>query len=627
VTIPRVRALDGLRGAAVAGVLLFHSGHLLGGYLGVDLFFVLSGFLITSLLLAEAGSRGSIALGAFWARRARRLLPALAGMLVGVAAYCLVFAAPSELAQIRGDALATIGYVANWRDVFAKQDYWALFRAPSPLQHSWSLAIEEQFYVVWPLAFFGLLIWWRQATAKAVLLTALVCAVASSALMYVLYDPTNTNRVYYGTDTRAAAILLGIALAAALAAWGPVRGRAARVALEVAGIAGVVVLAVAWMSLSGQSATLYRGGFFVCGAAAVAVMAAAAHPEAGPVARVFSFRPLCLLGLISYGVYLWHWPIFVVLNESRTGYSGWTLFAMRVALTLAISVASFFVLERPIRHGAFNARALLVATPAVALVLVGMVLVTTSTTEPTLTAASTRPDSAAAAVQESARTPGATRVMVVGNSVAYQLAIGMKKLKTSPPFVVFNDGVVACAFPWGVPRQAANAQQLPEFEHCDRNWTSAVRQFKPQVVLVILQCCSSTYRFGKTWLSPCDGAYEAIFRRDYEHAVRTLGSTGARVVLTTAPYTGEEELFRDARAGLDCSNRLRTQLASRMGLQVVDLLRWTCPNGVPCRRQEGNVVLRPDHVHFTGQGGEIAGRWILEQAGVIGSSQSAAPGS
>ncbi|HEX4777870.1 MAG TPA: hypothetical protein VFW74_13925, partial [Acidimicrobiia bacterium] len=233
---------------------------------------------------------------------------------------------------------------------------------------------------------------------------------------------------------------------------------------------------------------------------------------------------------------------------------------------------------------------------------------------------------AAAAVQESARTPGATRVMVVGNSVAYQLAIGMKELKTSPPFVVLNDGVLACAFPWGVPHSSGDPQQLAQFTHCDTNWASAVRTFKPQVVLVILQCCSSQYRFGNAWLSPCDAKYAALFRRDYEQAVRTLSSTGAHVVLTTMPYTSEEVFNRSARANLDCSNRLRTQLASQLGLQVVDLFRWTCPDGVGCRINQGDVVLRPDTVHFAGPGARVAGRWILEQARVIGSSQSAAPG-
>ena len=141
-SIPHVRALDGLRGVAVVGVVLFHGGHLRGGYLGVDLFFVLSGFLITSLLLAEWRRDGRVRLGGFWVRRARRLLPALFLVMLGIGAYAALVAAPTEVARIRDDGLATLGYVANWHSIGAGHDYWALFTAPSPFEHTWSLAIE-----------------------------------------------------------------------------------------------------------------------------------------------------------------------------------------------------------------------------------------------------------------------------------------------------------------------------------------------------------------------------------------------------------------------------------------------------------------------------------------------------
>ncbi|HEY5014416.1 MAG TPA: acyltransferase, partial [Acidimicrobiia bacterium] len=253
---------------AVAGVLLFHGGHLTGGYLGVDFFFTLSGFLITSLLLAESSRTGSVGLGGFWARRARRLLPALTVLLVGVAVYSIALAKPSELAQIRGDAFGTLGYVANWHQIFAHQSYFALFTAPSPLNHTWSLAIEEQFYVIWPLIFVALLARFARSTPKAVLATSLALAGVSSVVMIVLYNPADTNRVYFGTDTRAAAILFGAALAAFLAIHGPARTRAARIAVECTGLVGAVVLALAWTRLDGQSSTLYRGGFAACGLAA-----------------------------------------------------------------------------------------------------------------------------------------------------------------------------------------------------------------------------------------------------------------------------------------------------------------------------------------------------------------------
>jgi len=353
-SIAHISALDGARGLAVAGVLLFHGGHLKGGYLGVDLFFTLSGFLITSLLLAESRRTGSVGLGGFWSRRARRLLPALAVLMVGIAIYAAVLAKPSELSQIRGDAFATLGYVANWHEVFSHASYFALFTAPSPLNHTWSLAIEEQFYVIWPLLFVALLVRFRRSAPQAVLATAIGLAAISSVLMIALYDPANSNRVYFGTDTRAAAILFGAALAAWLAIAGPARDRGSRVAVEALGLLGVVVLAVAWTRLDGQSSTLYQGGFLLCGLAATAVIAAAVHPEPGPIARVLSFRPLCALGLISYGVYLYHWPIDVVLNEERAGIRGWPLFSLQTAVTLAVAIASYRIVEQPIRRGALS---------------------------------------------------------------------------------------------------------------------------------------------------------------------------------------------------------------------------------------------------------------------------------
>ena len=354
-------ALDGLRGAAVAGVLLFHAGHLRGGYLGVDAFFVLSGFLITSLLLVERARSGGIGLGAFWARRARRLLPALFAVLAFVALYALVIASADERASIRADALATLGYVANWRAIFSGADYWALFRSPSPLEHTWSLAIEEQFYLLWPLLVVAV-----AAAPRRVLLLASGLGLASFIAMQALYDPASPSRAYYGTDTRLASILVGAALAAWSVMRPPVAGGKRRVLLEIAAIGAVGLLAYAWCRVEGSSTVLYRGGLFVTAIAVAVVIAAGVHPVRGPVQRALSFRPLCALGLISYGVYLWHWPIYVWLDETRTGIDGWPLVALRIAVTVGVATISYFVLEQPIRRGALSPRVLRPAVPALA---------------------------------------------------------------------------------------------------------------------------------------------------------------------------------------------------------------------------------------------------------------------
>ena len=205
VHLTRVAALDGLRGIAVIAVLLFHDGRLRGGYLGVDLFFVLSGYLITSLLLVEQRDRGRVRLGRFYERRARRLLPAMVLALLGVAVYAAVWAQPSELPRIRWDGVATLFYFANWRDIFTKQSYWDIFRAPSPLQHTWSLSIEEQFYAIWPLMVVGVVSLRRSARAVLGVALALGTACAVFTVVGALHDG-DQRLFYYGTASRAPAL-------------------------------------------------------------------------------------------------------------------------------------------------------------------------------------------------------------------------------------------------------------------------------------------------------------------------------------------------------------------------------------------------------------------------------------
>ena len=238
---PRVAALDGLRGLAVLAVLLFHAGYLEGGFLGVDLFFVLSGYLITGLLLHEWGGRGSIGLGRFWSSRARRLLPALflAALVVVIGSW--LFAAPGTLATLRGDLAGTVTYTANWRFILQGTSYWTHLGPASPLQHVWSLAIEEQFYLLWPLVVVGLLRYRR--SPRAVLVLAVLLAAASTIAMALTASPGDESRAYFGTDTHAAPILLGAALAALFATRGTLSSSGGRRLLDVTAlmaIAGMV---------------------------------------------------------------------------------------------------------------------------------------------------------------------------------------------------------------------------------------------------------------------------------------------------------------------------------------------------------------------------------------------------
>lgn len=367
-------ALDGVRALAITAVLLFHGGVALpGGFLGVDTFFVLSGFLITSLLLAEHDRHGRIRLAAFWGRRARRLLPALLVVLVVVAWAGHALLPPVEVRLLRGDGLSALLYVANWRMIYRGSDYFSRTAAPSPLQHTWSLGIEEQFYLLWPLLVVGALVLLGIRRGRTGLLVgSLVGAAASAVAAALLYRPGDVNRDYFGTDTRAQALLIGCALAVVVSRAGsgvPARaGAAVRTgvparadatvrtgrhpvlgALAATGAAATLAL---WLLASGNSAWLYRDAGLAGAALAVAaVLAHAVLSPSSPTARLLALAPLVALGRISYGVYLWHWPLFQFVTAARTGLSGVALLAVRLAMTLTVATVSFVLIEQPIRRG------------------------------------------------------------------------------------------------------------------------------------------------------------------------------------------------------------------------------------------------------------------------------------
>ena len=304
-------ALDGMRACAVLAVMMFHGGipHMDGGFMGVDAFFVLSGFLITSLLLGEWRQALTIKLGAFWARRARRLLPALLLMLLFVAFFASVIVPKGTYGALRLDALATLLYVSNWHFILVNSNYFNETSASSPLLHTWSLAVEEQFYVIWPLVVLAVMHFTRSLRA----LFALCCAaaIASALWMHHVYDGgLNTNRAYLGTDTRSQCLFIGCALAVGLVLLTQHRHETGRLAkgelwrpessaglvfcgvLGVVGAAGAIVL---WVLTTSTSAFPYSGGFFLIGlSVASVILAAVAAPRSiVPAAAVVVTDPLC----------------------------------------------------------------------------------------------------------------------------------------------------------------------------------------------------------------------------------------------------------------------------------------------------------------------------------------------
>ncbi len=354
-------ALDGVRAIAVSAVLLYHGnlGWFSGGFLGVDVFFVLSGYLITSVLLdARRANGGPLGLPRFYLHRARRLLPALFLMLAVTVAYTVIFL-PHEAAKLRGDLFAALGYVQNWYLILHHQSYFAAAGRPPMLQHLWSLAIEEQFYLVWPLIL-GLVLKYLRPTRFKLALGILGGAALSSLLMAALYrsggDP---SRVYYGADTHCSGLLVGAALAILAPPW-RLRGKTGRmapVALEAAGVVGLIAMAWCFVSINEFDDALYRGGYFLFAFVAAVVVVVAVHPAARLSHGVLASRPMIWIGKRSYGIYLWHWPIYLVTRPGQDiPLTGIPLFVLRVAITFGIAAFSYRFVEMPIRNGALGRR-------------------------------------------------------------------------------------------------------------------------------------------------------------------------------------------------------------------------------------------------------------------------------
>jgi peptidoglycan/LPS O-acetylase OafA/YrhL len=339
----RVRALDGLRAVAVVAVVAFHLNErgFPGGFLGVDVFFVLSGFLITTLLVVEWDDRGAIAVARFWQRRARRVIPLLVLTLVVVALVTPVLF-DDVAGRVRGELVAALAQGSNWFEAVAGRSYFDTIGRPSPLRHLWSLGVEAQFYLAWPVVAAVSL---RHGGRRRLGIVAAGLAAASFLAMAVLFHPGHDpSRLYYGTDTRLGTILVGAALAVG---WRRVR-IGSQTADLLATVAGVGLLALV-LRLDGASAFAYRGGLLLAACFAAVLVAASTVPGSWTSA-VLSLRPMVWLGTRSYAVYLWHWP---VITATRAGTDvdvhGWALLALRLSLTLALAEVSTRAVDGAVR--------------------------------------------------------------------------------------------------------------------------------------------------------------------------------------------------------------------------------------------------------------------------------------
>ncbi len=643
--------LDGLRAVAVSAVFLFHADVVPGGFLGVDVFFVISGFLITALAIGEIERTGSLSLGKFWGRRARRLLPALYLLVAAVVAWAFIDGVPDGLGR---DVVATLAYVANWVRVGDGYEYFAAYDQPSLLEHTWSLAVEEQFYLFWPVLIVLTVAatrrtsWSPRVTIGAV---AALGAVASTGWSWSLAESgAQLNRLYFGTDTRAVGLAVGCVAGCVLAGGADTGRRRVGPVATAAATAGFATLTIMVLTVDGSEVWLYGPGFAVAAAASLALVNAASGT--GVVQRVLAVEPLAAMGRVSYGVYLWHWPVIVVLDSERTGWSGLPLGMLWVVVTAALVALSWYLIElraplptmsRPMLGAAYTAIAVCLAMVAIGVTtvdradepVVAAALPTApagpptdpepatglnppdAPVEPTTTGASV-PTGGTTAVSDVPPVDGRRAVpderplkmLVLGDSIAESLKEPEPLNVGGISVEVVNRSIIACPVTWEGRWAFDDGRLIGDPPECDGDdrFAGDVADADPDVILLMFGwpgTIAGRELDDGTIVAPCEPGFDEQFATELGRLVERFEVRSAVVVATVAPPTEYRNDAQSDRPG--CLNRVIRD----GGFDVFDFGEWLCPDA-DCTSA---LPLMRDTVHFADSPDVRAFVWpiIVEQ--------------
>jgi len=642
--------LDGLRGFALCAMLLYHhdARKMPGGFFSVSLFFTLSGFLITTLLLREHERQGTIRLGAFWLRRVRRLMPvALLGLLL--AAVVAHYTAPPELlGSIAGDLRASLLNVANWRFAFSKVTYADVVSAPSPVKHYWSLAVEEQYYLLYPIIALVSLRYSRRVFAAALA----VMAVGSFAAQLLVTSP---NRAYLGTDTRLSELAIG---GLAALGWAALRRRPSATTLDVAGAAAAATLLFAWATIKLGDPRLFRGILPLHAAVTAVLVVAAIHGRVVP--KIAGVKPFAWLGARSYGVYVFHFPLYLLLTRQRTGIGGTSLLAVRVAASVGLAAFTYWAVEQPFRRGlvlpAWQGPAVLVGVLTALMVLtVGLPSLGSGTTQlaaagfggaaetrvtlpPLVVPATSAPATSASTTAPTAAlvgrptTPNTTappkvattaaplrpvRMLIIGESTAGATGKGIKAwgLQTGRAEVEIlgaggcalqEEGVAVLRTGWTQPASDNCLGLIP-------GTIDAASRSKPDLIMLFIGSgqLSDWILPGGTEASATHigvAAFDQLYRAAVADALRRLASLGIPILFTTTPVPAWDPAVQTGNPNVPGTGPIKMNDAGRA--RRLNELTASVVGGIPLAQmvpyaerisgRDGVVdpAIRPDGVHL-----------------------------
>jgi peptidoglycan/LPS O-acetylase OafA/YrhL len=609
--------LDGLRGLALIAIFFFHAGFSFapGAFLSVSTFFTLSGFLITVLLIGEHRRAGRIDLREFWLRRFRRLLPAALAVILAVLVVSWFLADGSQLQKLPADAFACLAYLANWHFIAAGDSYAALFVSKSPFQHFWSLAIEEQFYFVYPLAFVAILRVGRGKLRSVAFGLGALIAVSLSESIYGWHHAWGVDRLYFGSDVRAAELLIG-GLAGVWWVHEQQKGGDSRLLRWTGrfGLPAFVAMLMLWRFAERTDGVWYEGGLVAYSLLTALVVLAAVRPD-GVVRALLSFRPLIALGTISYGAYLIHWPVFVFVDHARTDLGVWPLFLLRVAVTIVLAVFSFHAIEQPVRLKRIATPKLRVVTP-IAFVVVAAIAFAIAQNAPV----PATDLNVARALYEQQQTKmraspvtladnGPPGVAIYGDSTALVLNLGFgaypNVIRAQAGFADLGCGLLE------IPRRVDGVEQAYP-SHC-RNWSerwgvaaaeAAKRGVDTSVIVLGPWEVADGQLPGTTkWVSIGNPQYDAAETAALRDGVDVLLGHSRRVLILYSPYIQrgridgippESTSVQSSHARMDGWNTIaRNVAASRPNVRVVYYGQYFDDH------PRSDDRLRPDGIHLT----------------------------